>query len=97
MHECQEEPCCSTPFSVAVVKFAVVVAPAVMAVDEGFKGRGHGQCEPCTKWSIVRKAVQQHRILGYFHTLRHMSDGLLLDFDKLQYVCTLGGAHASPY
>lgn len=59
----------------------------MVAEHEGSKGgtgRGKG-------WSTVRMAVQQYKILRRFQTLRHMSDGLLEDFDRLQYVCTLGG------
>lgn len=69
-----------------------------MDADEGFKATGHRTDmlpRRAGRWVIVQKAVQQYRVLRCFQTLRHMSDGVLVDFDKLQYVCTLGGAHAS--
>jgi hypothetical protein len=50
-----------------------------------------------SRWGIVRQAVQQHKVLRCFRTLRQLSDRLLVDFDQLQYVCMLGGALAGHY
>lgn len=56
-------------------------------------GREHGieQGKSRSKWAIVKRAVQQHKVLQCFRTLRQMSDGFLVDFENLKHVCTLGG------